>query len=124
MEGLQTTAPDSSFAADQQFHFVANSLAKLLETATRELECDRAAAKASLITASNILQAEIERCSGANGSTTGGLAAWQFACELTLTTIYTAPFISVISVPSRGEASRTSHGNSNSLLASRHMPTW
>ena len=77
MEGLQTTAPDSSFAADQQFHFVANSLAKLLETATRELECDRAAAKASLVTASHILQAEIERCSGANGSTTGGLAAWQ-----------------------------------------------
>jgi AraC family transcriptional regulator len=77
MEGLQTTAPDSSFAADQQFHFVANSLAKLLETARRELECDREAAKASLVTASNILQAEIERCSGADGSARGGLAAWQ-----------------------------------------------
>ncbi len=77
MEGLQTTAPESSFAADQQFHLVANSLAKLLETARRELECDQEAAKASLVTASHILQAEIERCSGANGSTRGGLAAWQ-----------------------------------------------
>ena len=76
MELIQTTAPDSS-SADQQFHLVANSLAKLLDTARRELERDRDAAKASLVTASHILQAEIERCSGANGSTTGGLAAWQ-----------------------------------------------
>jgi AraC-like DNA-binding protein len=77
MEGLQTTASDSSVAADQQFHFVANSLARLLETATRELERDREAARASLVTASHILQAEIQRCSGANGSTMAGLAAWQ-----------------------------------------------
>ena len=77
MQGLETTAPDSSFAADRQFHFVANSLAKLLETARRELERDRDAAKASLVTASHILQAEIERCSGAHGATMGGLAAWQ-----------------------------------------------
>src|ERR1700731_3403240 len=77
MEGLQTTAPESSIAADQQFHLVANSLAKLLETARRELERDREAAKASLVTASHILQAEIERCSGANGSARGGLATWQ-----------------------------------------------
>src|ERR1700693_3057347 len=77
MEGLQTTAPDSSSGADQKFHFVANSLAKLLETARRELERDQEAAKASLVTASHILQAEIERCSGANGSTRGGLAPWQ-----------------------------------------------
>src|SRR5229473_1118717 len=77
MEGLQTTAPESSFAADQQFHLVANSVAKLLETARRELGRDQEAAKASLVTASHILQAEIERCSGANGLTRGGLAAWQ-----------------------------------------------
>src|ERR1700692_657103 len=77
MEGLQTTAPEPSFAADQQFHLVANSVAKLLETARRELERDRDAAKASLVTASHILQAEIERCSGANGPPRGGLAAWQ-----------------------------------------------
>ncbi len=79
MEGLQITEPDSSLAADQQFHLVANSLAHLLETATREFARDREAAKASLATASHILQAEIERCSGANGSTRGGLAAWQIA---------------------------------------------
>src|SRR6201988_2772847 len=77
MEGLQATAPDSSLADDQQFHLVANSLAELVETARRELERDQEAAKASLVTASYILQAEIERCSGANGSTRGGLAAWQ-----------------------------------------------
>src|ERR1700730_7135721 len=77
MEGFQTTAPESSVAADQQFHLVANSVAKLVETARRELERDREAAKASLVRASHILQAEIERCSGANGSTRGGLAAWQ-----------------------------------------------
>jgi AraC family transcriptional regulator len=77
MEGLQTGVPESSFAADQQFHLVANSVAKLLETARRELERDQEAAKASLVTASHILQAEIERCSGANGSARGGLAAWQ-----------------------------------------------
>jgi AraC family transcriptional regulator len=77
MERLQTTAPESSFAVDQQFHLVANSVARLLETARRELERDREVAKASLVTASHILQAEIERCSGANGSTRGGLAAWQ-----------------------------------------------
>ena len=77
MEGLQTTAPDSSSAADHQFQYVANSLARLLENATRELERDRQAAKASLVTASHILQSEIDRCSGANGLRKGGLAAWQ-----------------------------------------------
>ena len=77
MEGLQTIVPESSFAEDQQFHLVANSVAKLVETARRELGRDQEAAKASLVTASHILQAEIERCSGANASTRGGLAAWQ-----------------------------------------------
>ena len=77
MEGLQTTAAESSFAADQQFHLVANRVAKLLETARRELGRDQEAAKASLVTASHILQAEIERCSSVNGSTRGGLAPWQ-----------------------------------------------
>jgi AraC family transcriptional regulator len=79
MEGLQTAATESSFAEDQQFHLVANSVAKLVETARRELGRDQEAAKASLVTASHILQAEIERCSAANGSTRGGLAAWQIA---------------------------------------------
>jgi AraC family transcriptional regulator len=77
MEALQTIAPDSSSGADQQFHLVANSLARLLDTARRELERDQEAAKASLVTASHILQAEIERCSGAHDPTRGGLAAWQ-----------------------------------------------
>ena len=57
--------------------YLANSLAQLLEVTRREFERDREAAKASLATASSILQAEIERSSAANGSTRGGLAAWQ-----------------------------------------------
>ena len=77
--GLQTTAPESSFAADQQFRLVANSLVELLETARRELERDRELAKASLVTASRILHTEIERCSVANGCQRGGLLAWQIA---------------------------------------------
>jgi AraC family transcriptional regulator len=77
MEGLQTTAPEPFVAADRQFHLVASSLAKLLETARRELGHNQEAVKASLVTASRILQAEIERCSGVNGSTRGGLAPWQ-----------------------------------------------
>jgi AraC family transcriptional regulator len=77
MEGLQTAALESSFAADRQFQLAANSLAKLLDTARRELERDQEAAKASLVTATHILQAEIERYSGANGFPRGGLAAWQ-----------------------------------------------
>jgi AraC family transcriptional regulator len=77
MEALQTTARESPFAADHQFHLVANSLASLVETATRTLEHDPEAAKASLVAASHILQAEIERYSGINGSVRGGLAGWQ-----------------------------------------------
>jgi len=75
METSQSSAMNSSPVG--QFGFLANSLAQLLETARRELERDREAAKASLATASTILQAEIERCSGANGSARGGLASWQ-----------------------------------------------
>ncbi|WP_050032126.1 MULTISPECIES: AraC family transcriptional regulator [unclassified Bradyrhizobium] len=79
MEGLQATAPEPFAAADKQFHLVASSLAKLVETARRELGRDQEAVKASLATASNILQSEIERCSGASGSKRGGLAAWQIS---------------------------------------------
>jgi AraC-like DNA-binding protein len=69
---------DTLSPTDLQFGgYLANSLAQLLETARRELERDSEAAKASLVTASHILQAEIERRSGANGSTRGSLAAWQ-----------------------------------------------
>jgi AraC family transcriptional regulator len=69
---------DTLSPTDLQFGgYLANSLAQLLETARRELERDSEAAKASLVTASHILQAEIERRWGANGSTTGSLAAWQ-----------------------------------------------
>jgi AraC family transcriptional regulator len=76
-ESRQTNATNPPAAAGLPLHYFARGLAKLLETARRELDGDREVAKASLATASHILQAEIERCSGANGSTRGGLAAWQ-----------------------------------------------
>jgi AraC family transcriptional regulator len=77
MDGPQAT-PDVS-PIGLPFGYLASSLAQLLEVATRELEHDREAAKASLATASTILQYEIERHSGAKQSGTGGLAGWQIA---------------------------------------------
>jgi hypothetical protein len=48
MEGLQVSIEDP------QFHSVANSVAKLLETARRELDQDQEAAKASLVAVDNL----------------------------------------------------------------------
>ncbi len=62
-----------------QFVYLANSLVELLETTKHELERDREAAKASLATASSILQSEIERRSRGKGARPGALAAWQIA---------------------------------------------
>ena len=76
MEDSQSIARDSSPACPG-LGCLASSLVQLLETATREFERDREAAKASLVTASTILQAEAERYSNANGSARGGLASWQ-----------------------------------------------
>ena len=61
---------------DLPFYLV-SSLAQLLEVVRRELEHDREAAKASLATASTILQYEIERHSGAKRLESGGLTGWQ-----------------------------------------------
>jgi AraC family transcriptional regulator len=68
---------DTLSPTDLQFVYLANNVVELLKTAKGELVRDSEAAKASLATASSILQSEIERRSGANGSTTRGLAAWQ-----------------------------------------------
>ena len=76
---LQTDATKPPTAAGLPLHYLTKSLAKLLETARRELDSDREAAKAALVTASSILRSEIERSSGANGCERGGLAAWQIA---------------------------------------------
>ena len=71
---------DTSSPIDQpQFVYLAGSLVELLETTKRELERDREAAKASLATASSILQSEIERRSRAKGARPGALAPWQIA---------------------------------------------
>jgi AraC family transcriptional regulator len=71
-------AADAS-PADLPLGYLASSLARLLETARYELEHDREAAKASLVTASSILQYEIERHSGAKRFRAGGLTGWQIA---------------------------------------------
>jgi AraC family transcriptional regulator len=63
----------------QQFIYLANNVFELLETTKRELERDREAAKASLATASSILQSEIERRSRAKGVRPVALAGWQMA---------------------------------------------
>ena len=76
MDASQTNTTNSS-PADVQLGYLAGSLAQLLEVARREFEHDREAAKASLATASTILQSEIERYSGAKRSRTAGLAGWQ-----------------------------------------------
>ena len=71
---------DTPSPTDQpQFVYLANSLVELLETTKRELDRDREAAKASLVTASSILQSEIERRSRARGARPGALAGWQIA---------------------------------------------
>jgi len=62
----------------QQFVYLANNMVELLETAKRELERDREAAKSSLATASSVLQSEIERRSRAKGARPA-LAPWQIA---------------------------------------------
>ena len=76
---LQTNATDPPAPAGLPFHYLAKSLAKHLAMARREFDNDREAAKASLDAASSILQSEIERSSGANGSRPGALACWQIA---------------------------------------------
>ena len=76
MEDSQSSARDSSPAC-LGFGYLANSLVQLLETATRELERDCKVAKAALVTASTLLQAEVERYSSDSGSARSGLAPWQ-----------------------------------------------
>ena len=76
MQTSQGSARDPSPAC-LGFGYLAKSLVQLLETARHELERDPEVAKASLLTASSLLQAEVERYSSANGSARGGLAAWQ-----------------------------------------------
>ena len=75
MEQLQEMTPNAS--AGPQFHYLASSLVQLLETVRREFERDREVAKASLVTASSILQLEIERNSQVSGARPGALAGWQ-----------------------------------------------
>jgi AraC family transcriptional regulator len=77
VESLPTNPVNSPAAVGLPLYYLAKGLANLIETAQRELDGNREAAKASLLTASHLLQAEIERCSGPDGSPGRGLAAWQ-----------------------------------------------
>ena len=77
MERSEEKQAASSSPADPQFDYLANSLAQLLETARRELERDREAAKASLVRASSILQSEIDCRSCGFATRTSALVGWQ-----------------------------------------------
>src|ERR1700741_3021133 len=70
---------DTLSPADPRFVHLANNLFELLQTAKRELDGDHELAKASLATASSILQTEIKRRSHTQGARPGALAAWQIA---------------------------------------------
>jgi AraC family transcriptional regulator len=78
-DSLQCNGMSPVTAAELPLHYLAKGLATLLDTAQRELDSNREAAKASLVAASSILRSEIERSSGANGSKPGALAGWQIA---------------------------------------------
>lgn len=67
----------SSSPADREFDRLVISLAQLLKTARRELERDREAAKALLVTALSMLQSEIEHRSRGNTTGTSALVGWQ-----------------------------------------------
>jgi AraC family transcriptional regulator len=79
VEDVQTKATNPLCPTCLPTRHLASTLVKLLETARRKLDSDREAAKAYLVTASSILESEIERLSGANGSRPGALAGWQIA---------------------------------------------
>ena len=75
--GPAVATSEPRYSVDQPLQAVATGLVELLETARRELEHDRELAKASLIAASDILNVEIERLSGAKDFQRGCLVAWQ-----------------------------------------------
>ena len=111
-KSFRTNATSPPVAAELPLHYLAKSLANLLETARRELDGDREAAKASLLTASSILHSEIERSSGANGSRPGALAGWQIArvrtfIEENLHTNIDARDLSAVARRSRAHFSRS-----------------
>jgi AraC family transcriptional regulator len=78
-KNIQTNETNPPAVAGLPLHYLAKGLATLLQIAQRELDNDREAAKTVLVTASFILQLEIERSTGANGSRPGALAGWQIA---------------------------------------------
>ena len=116
-ERSENAAFNSSKPSEPQFDCLANSLVQLLEMAKQDLERDRKAAKASLTKASSILQSEIERRSGTNGSGTGGLAGWQIArVRAFIDKNLNGTSTPRTSVQSRGEARRISHVLSNTAV--------
>lgn len=68
------TAAQTDVAGFQQW---TSSLARLLETATSEIEKDRAAAKTAIAMASSLLRIERERHAGLGDRRPRGLAGWQ-----------------------------------------------
>lgn len=78
MTSLLASEPAYGGARFTEIRALVMSVVTLLDTAKRELDNDRAAAKASILRASSLLRVEIDRQTSGNDQATGGLLlAWQ-----------------------------------------------
>jgi len=107
----------------QQFVRLANKLVELLETTKHELERDSEAAKASLATASSILDSE--RRSRAKGARSGALAPWKIARVLAFVdeNLHRTLHIEDLSAVAQLSTAHFSR-SSNRPLENRRMLTW
>jgi AraC family transcriptional regulator len=76
MQGLASADTADALAGAEDW---AASLAHLLKVALRQVDADRAAARAVIVRASALLQVQIDRTArhGADGVASGGLTGWQ-----------------------------------------------
>ena len=125
-----TTAPDHiddtpSPTDLQQFVHLASNLFELLQTAKRELEHDREATKALLVTASSIPQSVIERRSRTKGVRPRRISRLaDSARALSSTRICTALSTPRTSAPQRSEAHHISRGPSNKPSENHRTLAW
>jgi len=120
MKDFKTTVSyESSVAPDQQSIWLRTAWPSCLKRQAG-LGHESRSGQGVAATASHILQAEIERCSGANGSARGGLAAWQILrVRAYIDATCTVPFTSGSQCVARRSPAHFSR-KFKRLLASRH----